>query len=365
MIQALGAQRQLVERYVARVTERAHWSIGSDRLERGLDRAMSVVGAAMYGFILWVGGNKVISGEMTVGVFSGFLAIRTMVAGPLASLVGLLESWLRVRGLLERSDDIMSVAPVGDTGASAEAVLGHIEARNLGFRYGAGGRWILRGVDFSIAAGEHVALIGPSGEGKSTLGKLICGLLEPTEGCVLIDGVDVRAYDRRELAARLGVVLQQPVVLEAPVAEALRLRWPEAPLEELERAAKLAALDEVIARLPEGYDAVLAPMASNLSGGERQRVALAQALVGRPLILVLDEATCSLDSVLEQKVLRNIEGLRATVVAIAHRETVIVRAERILEVCDGCVVDRAVASQGSAFPATARASAGEFPGCPA
>jgi ATP-binding cassette subfamily B protein RaxB len=347
MTKGLGLEHRLSERYAERASERARWGIDSARLGLGIGSFMAVIGATMQALIFWIGGGQVVSGEMSLGVFSGFLAIRGLLEDPLGALVSLVENWLRVRGTLERCDDILAVAP-GATGSQVPArIAGSVVLENVGIRYGTGGKWVLRNVSFSIEPGQHVALVGPSGQGKSTLAQLICGLLEPTEGRVSIDGVDVRLYDPAALACHLGVVLQVPLIFEGSVLEAVRLRHPDADVSAVQDAARLACFEEVVERLPRRYQARLEPMGSNISGGERQRLALAQALLGRPSLLVLDEATCSLDAKLEQRVIANLASVRSTIVSVAHREPVIASADRVFRVTAGSVAE--IAREPSAY----------------
>jgi ABC-type bacteriocin/lantibiotic exporter with double-glycine peptidase domain len=270
MTKGLGLEHRLSERYAERAAERALWGSESARLGLAIGSVMTVIGATMQALIFWIGGGKVVAGEMSLGVFTGFLTIRGLLERPLAALVGLVESWLRVRGTLERCDDILAVAPNVSGSQTPVRVEGRVELSNVGFRYGNGAKWVLKNVNLRIEPGEHVALVGPSGQGKSTLAQLICGLLEPSEGSVSIDGVDLRHYDRAALASHLGVVLQVPVIFEGPVSEAIRLRHPAADVRAVQDAALLACFEEVVERMPRRYQALLEPMGSNLSGGERR-----------------------------------------------------------------------------------------------
>ena len=339
MTKGFGVGQRMKERYSRRVRRRIRWSLRSAKLEVGVARVTSLLDAVMHATILWLGGQQVIAGEMTLGVFAGFLAIRAMVTGPMSALVALAENWIRARGVLERCEDILGMPPIDQRGERL-AISGRIDIKNVGFRYHSGGAWVFRNVNLSIRAGQHVALVGPSGEGKSTLGKILCGLLEPTEGQVLLDGRDIRGLDKGALARQLGVVLQEPLILEGSVYEALTLKDPACAREDALLAAHVACFDAVVHGLDNGYQSRLAAMGANLSGGERQRLAIAQAVLGSPRILLLDEATCSLDAALETKVMDRIASLGATTVSIAHRTPIITRAERVVEVADGLVSER-------------------------
>lgn len=338
MTKGFGAEDAFVRRFGERVRERADWGVGSARLEAALGQTMAAVDTIMLATILWVGGQQVISGAMTVGVFIGFLTIRSMVERPMGSLVSLVESWIRVRGILERCDDILGTRPCrdgastnanADTDANTVALGAQLRLDNLGFRYGSG-PWIVQHANLHVEPGQHVAIVGPSGQGKSTLLKLLCGLLEPSEGRVLIGGTDVRELGHEAFARRCGVVLQEPLILEGTVRDAIALRFPAASDEQVFAAAQAACFDEVVAKLNGGYGAWLEPMGRNLSGGERQRLAIAQALLGEPDLLVLDEGTCSLDPDVERRVLDNIARMQTTVVSVAHRESAIGHADRVV-----------------------------------
>jgi subfamily B ATP-binding cassette protein HlyB/CyaB len=342
----LGVEQGLVERHANRVRARVAWSISGERLQLSASRALSLLGAVMHGTILWFGGSRVISGEMTLGVYVGFLAIWGLLEGSIVSLVNLAEAWARARGLLERCDDVLGVRAV-ERGrlVAPERLAGRIEVRDLGFRYSPGSPWIFRNVYFTIAPGEHVCVTGASGQGKSTLGLLLCGLLEPVEGSVLLDGSNVGKYDAASLARHVGVVLQNPVIASGTFVDNLTIREPAIAMDEVRAAIAQAQLEEVVRRLPGGYHARLEPLGANLSGGERQRLAIAQAILGRPSVLVLDEATSALDGDIEQRVVRSISDLGATTISIAHRDAVVERADRVLVVSGGNVTEAGPAAR--------------------
>jgi ABC-type bacteriocin/lantibiotic exporter with double-glycine peptidase domain len=344
MIKGLGLEAHVWARYEQRTLDRAGMAIRSQLLEKRLRAGLSVLSGVMEACVLWYGGQFVIRGEMSVGVFAGFLAIRQLLEAPLNALVGLFESMFELRSAFERSDEVFNVEPDGFGARDASAVTGRIELRDVGFRYGSGGSWTLRNVNLSIEPGEHVVMVGASGQGKSTLGKLLCGVLRPTEGEVLLDGVPITDYSSATLATQLGVVLQEPLILAGKIEDAVRIRMPQASRPMIMRALQLAMFAPVLARLPAGTASMVAAAGTNLAGGERQRLALAQALLGDPRILLLDEATSALDPATEAQVLDNLGTLRATVISIAHKASVIARARRIITVADGGVHDQQVAA---------------------
>jgi ABC-type bacteriocin/lantibiotic exporter with double-glycine peptidase domain len=337
LVRGLSLERRLIERYASAVEARAAQGVLAQRLQRGLAASLYALGGLMEALILWYGGSRVLAGEMTVGVFAGFLGVRSLIEAPLQAILGLFDSSAVFRGAFERSDDVLAVPAVQRGERSALRVTGRIEAKDLGFRYGSGGEWVLRHVSFCVEPGEHVVILGRSGEGKSTLLKLLAGLLDPTEGRVELDGLSIAEYEPTSLAQHLGVVLQDPLVLAGSVRDSLALRVPDAALPMLQTAAELACFQEVVDRLQGGYEAPLAPAGSNLSGGERQRLALAQALAGAPNVLVLDEATSALDPGTEARVLDNLSRLPASIVSVAHRPSVAGRAGRLLWLEDGAV----------------------------
>lgn len=337
LVKAFGLEHSVRAWYSRRLAERLRWTIRSQRRSAGASRLLSVLDAAARALVLFAGGNCVIRGQMTLGVFAGFLAIRELLSGPLNSLVDTLEGWLTFESTLARADDLLEEQPVRVGTRSAANLTGTIELVGVSFRYGSGGPWLLRDVSFTIQAGEHAVLIGPSGQGKSTLLRIISGLLEPTSGQVLYDGVNVRAFSPESLGKRVGTLVGQPLILADSVLNNLSLRSPAASEEAIRRACGASCFEEVVRRLPRGYASLLPAEGASLSGGERQRLGLAQALLEEPTILFLDEATCFLDADTESRILSNIARSRATVVSVAHRPAVIQAAHRVLHVSEARV----------------------------
>jgi ATP-binding cassette subfamily B protein len=216
-------------------------------------------------------------------------------------------------------------------------LFGRIEIRDIGFRYG--NRAVLRGVDLDIAPGEMVGLVGHSGSGKSTLVNLICRFYDVTEGSIRVDGVDIRSLPVAEYRRHIGLVLQEPFLFFGTIAENIAYGKPEATRAEIIAAARAAHAHEFILRLPHGYDSLVGERGQGLSGGERQRISIARALLIDPKILILDEATSSVDTETEKEIQKALDNLvrGRTTIAIAHRLSTLRQADRLVVLVRGRV----------------------------
>jgi len=240
----------------------------------------------------------------------------------------------------ERLADIV-LAPPEDDQALPEALPPQdvrIEVRNLSFRYAEGEPWVLRDCSFSIAPGESVAIIGASGCGKTTLVKLLLGLLKPSEGSIHVGGHDLHKLGARNVRAIVGAVMQDDQLFAGSIADNIGFFDPEFDLGRVEQAARLAAVHEDIAAMPMGYHGLIGDMGSSLSGGQKQRIILARALYRQPKLLFLDEATSHLDVGNEQLVNTAIRRLQVTRVIVAHRPETIASADRVLVMEQGRIV---------------------------
>jgi ABC-type bacteriocin/lantibiotic exporter with double-glycine peptidase domain len=243
---------------------------------------------------------------------------------------------------LDRMEDVLEAPPEQekDRVAPAPPLRGRITLEEVSFRYTPMRPFAVHGVSLEIEPGSFVALVGSSGAGKSTLAMLLTGLYRPTSGRVLYDGMDLEGLDRTSLRRQLGIVLQQPYLFADTIRKNIAIGDEGLPLDRIVEAAKKAHIDDFVQSLPLGYESPLADGGAGLSGGQRQRLALARALVRRPSILLLDEATSHLDAESEREVLEELEGLRATRLVIAHRLSTVVRADTILVMENGEIVER-------------------------
>jgi ATP-binding cassette subfamily B protein len=220
-----------------------------------------------------------------------------------------------------------------------DKIEGRIDLREVGFRYG--NRAVNRGITLNIKAGEMIGLVGHSGSGKSTLVNLICRFYDVSEGAILLDGVDIRSFAVSDYRRNIGLVLQEPFLFFGTIAENIAYGKPHATREEIISSARAAHAHEFILRLPQGYDSMVGERGQGLSGGERQRISIARALLIDPRILIMDEATSSVDSETEKEIQKALDNLvqGRTTIAIAHRLSTLHRADRLIVLDRGVVME--------------------------
>ena len=296
--------------------------------------------ALVYG----AGGYLAIQQGLSVGTLVAFVAYLGRLYGPVSALanvhvnvMGALAVFDRLFKLLDQTPEILDASDA----RPLDTPSGRVRFEDVSFRYRSD-KPLLEGITFEANPGELVALVGPSGSGKTTLAYLLARFFDPVGGSVRIDGQDIRDIPQTSLHAAIGFVTQDPFLFHTTIRENLRYARPEATDEELVEACRKAALHSAIEALPEGYDTVVGERGYRMSGGEKQRLALARVILKAPRILVLDEATSSLDSRSEGIVQEALSGIMAgrTTVAIAHRLSTIVGADRILVLEDGRIVEQ-------------------------
>jgi ATP-binding cassette subfamily B protein len=296
--------------------------------------------------VLWIGARAVLAGEMTGGELGQFVLYAMFVAMSAASLSEVWGELQRAAGAMERLLELLHAEPqikAPENPVDLPAVReGRICFDNVSFNYPS--RPAMKALDefsIEIAAGEKVAFVGPSGAGKSTTFQLLMRFYDPQQGRLLVDGVDIAKARPEDVRARIGIVPQETVIFGASARDNIRFGRPGASDQEIEEAARAAAADEFIRRLPEGYDTYLGERGTRLSGGQKQRIAIARAILKDAPILLLDEATSSLDAESErlvQKALDFLETGRTTVV-IAHRLATVLKADRIVVIDEGRIED--------------------------
>jgi ABC-type multidrug transport system fused ATPase/permease subunit len=342
VIKAFAREDRQLERFrrsVGRVWDQA---MVTTRLQAHYNPLIGFLPQIGLAAILFYGGRQVISGHLTIGEFSAFYAYLLMLLSPMRTLGVLLSlsqrataAGARVYQILDREPGIVSApgAPALPPGS------GHVELRGVTLQYEGALHPVLHDLELDVPAGSTVALVGATGSGKTTLVQLIPRLYDVSAGALLVDGADVRDVDVASLRAAIAVVDDDPFLFSATVAENIAYARADATREEIELAARRAQAHDFIARLPEGYDTRVGERGLTLSGGQRQRVAIARALLADPRILILDDATSSVDASTEQEIkaaLREVMAGRTTFV-IAHRLSTISLADTIVVLEDGTI----------------------------
>jgi ATP-binding cassette subfamily B protein len=360
IVKAFAREEHQLHRFRRAVDRVFDQSIYTTRLQATFSPLIGLLPQIGIALVLLVGGREVISGSLSLGSFTAFYTYVAMLAGPMRMLgmtLGMAQraiaSGNRLFEVLDREPRIES--PPGAPGLPAGG--GRVELRGVTLRYDAphaGASDIdrtpemskseaaLAGIDLEVAAGSTVALVGPSGSGKTSLVALVARLYDPSEGSVLVDGADVREVDVISLRSEVAFVADDSFLFSATVADNIAYARPTASRDEIEVAARRAQADEFIRDLPGGYETVVGERGLTLSGGQRQRLAIARALVADPRILILDDATSSVDATTEAAIKRGLREAMAgrTTFIIAHRLSTVSLADEIVVMDGGRIVDR-------------------------
>jgi ATP-binding cassette subfamily B protein len=289
--------------------------------------------------IIWVAGAwTVANGEIKVGVLTCFVMYTSRFYGRVEAMSRFFASAQRAAASAHRIFEVLDVEPEMPTTKGTRRIgrlSGHIEFRDIKFRHGS--RQIIRGISLDIAPGEMIGLVGPSGAGKTTLVNLACRFFDVSEGAILVDGHDLRDIHVEDYRKNIGLVLQEPYLFFGTIADNISYGKPDASREEIITAAKAASAHEFIMKLTDAYDSMVGERGQQLSGGERQRISIARALLIDPAILILDEATSSVDTETEREIQRALDNLvhGRTTIAIAHRLGTLRQANRLVVLADG------------------------------
>jgi ATP-binding cassette, subfamily B, bacterial len=291
--------------------------------------------------VIWVYGAWRISGRakaFTVGELLMFIAYMRPLYIRLDSMSRMLPATQRAGAATHRIFEILDRVPSVAEPAKPfhpERIEGRLEFRNVSFNYGS--RQVIKDVNLTIEPGEMIGLVGPSGAGKSTLVNLVCRFYDVASGGILVDGHDIRSFTIAEYRYHIGIVLQEPFLFFGTIAENIAYARPEATRAQIISAARASRAHEFILRLPDGYDSIAGERGQSLSGGERQRISIARALLTDPRILILDEATSSVDNETEREIQEALDNLTRgrTTIAIAHRLSTLRKADRLVVLENG------------------------------
>ncbi len=345
----MGRGEDLAARFTAESDGLADLEVHSRMAGRWLMSTINMAFSIQPAIVYWVAGQSFSHAgtAISIGTVVAFTTQQTRLLFPMAALLSVGTDVEASLALFDRIFEYLDL-PVDIVEAEhpvelrPRELLGEVRLEGVGFRYSERGPWTLHDVDVTVPAGTRTAIVGETGAGKTTLGYLVARLYEPQAGRVTIDGIDVREASFASLAATVGVVSQETYLFHATVRENLRFARPEASDEEIEAAARTARIHDLIASLPDGYDTVVGERGYRFSGGEKQRIAIARTILRNPPVLVLDEATSSLDTQTERDVQEELDSLALgrTTITIAHRLSTVRDADQIIVLDHGEVVER-------------------------
>jgi ATP-binding cassette, subfamily B, bacterial len=341
-LKATGAEDRAVARWSGLFAKEISVSLERGRLHALVDSAAAALGLVSPLALLGTGAVLVLQDRLSLGTMLGLTVLGDGFLAPLAALVATGLQLQLLGSYMARINDVLDTPAEqqGRTVKPAGPLRGRITAEGLSFRHGPMRPLAVNDVSVRILPGQFVAIVGRSGSGKSTLARLLFGLYEPEAGRVLYDEADLRDLEVRSVRRQLGIVTQESYVFGTSIRDNVALAAPGATQDDVVRAARLACIDEDIQAMAMGYETVLVEGGASLSGGQRQRLVLARALAARPSIFLLDEATSALDTVTEAAVYRSLAGLDSTVIVIAHRLSTITRADTIVVMDGGRVVEQ-------------------------
>jgi ABC-type multidrug transport system fused ATPase/permease subunit len=344
IVKAFAREEHMLVRFRHSVSRVFDQNVFATRLRAFYSPMLGFIPSIGLAVVLLIGGRQVISGGLTLGEFTAFYTYLLMLMGPMRMLGMSLGMAQRAVASGNRLFEILDREPLVTSPPGAPALPdgpGAVEFRDVTLRYDGAGPSLDR-VSLDVPAGRTVALVGPTGSGKTSLVALIARLYDPSEGEVAIDGVDVRSVDVASLRRQIAFVADDSFLFSASVADNIAYARPGAARNEIETAARRAQAHDFIARLPDGYDTVVGERGLTLSGGQRQRVAIARALIADPRILILDDATSSVDARTEAAIKRGLREVMEgrTTFVVAHRLSTISLADEIVVMDGGRVVDR-------------------------
>lgn len=346
-IKAAGAEHRAFNRWENLFFNEMNVSLRLNYLSSVISNLFGIMNVLAPLLLLWVGSTQVMAGSMSIGAMLALNVLAVQFLVPLGALATSAQELQIIRAHFTRIADVIGTRPeqeVTEVG-TPHHLSGQVELRHVSFQYDQNAPLILRDINARIYPRQKVALVGRTGSGKSTLGKLLVGLMTPSAGSILFDGVPLEQMNYQEVRSQFGVVLQESFVFSGSVKENIALNNPAMDMERIMEAAHLAAIADEIEKMPMSYDTLVSEGGSAFSGGQRQRLALARALANHPALLLLDEATSALDVVTEQIVEQNLRRLPCTQIIIAHRLSTIRNADLILVLDQGHIVEQGTHEQ--------------------
>ncbi|UCF23404.1 MAG: peptidase domain-containing ABC transporter [Ralstonia sp.] len=341
-IKLANKQEPRVATYANATVDTTNKNVVIQRLSISFSTLQGVISGAWRVVLIWLAAKLVLEGQFSAGMLVSFISFADQFTSRASGLIDTVIDFRMLRLHGERLADIVLSEPEPDMEpkvATQHAKAPSLQVEGLSFRYGESEPWVLDDCSLSIRAGESIALVGPSGQGKTTMAKVILGLLTPEKGTVSVDGVDIRKLGLHAYRDRIGCVMQDDILFAGSIADNICFFDAEPDQARIEEAARLAQIHDDLAALPMGYPSLVGDMGSSRSGGQRQRVLLARALYRKPAILVLDEATSHLDVEREMRINEAIGHMQITRIIIAHRPETIRSADRVVVLDHGKAIE--------------------------
>jgi ATP-binding cassette subfamily B protein len=341
-LKATGAEQRAFQRWSNFFVKQLNTSVALNYMTSTISTVTSILNVAAPLIALWIGTIETLNGTMQTGTMLALGVLIGEFLTPLTSLASSGQLLQVARSHIERLADVVEAEPEqhGQQVRQPPRLTGHITLKKVSFRYDPNAPKVLQDINIHIHAGQKIAIVGRTGSGKSTLGKLLLGLYLPTEGEILYDAIPLHTLDLQAVRAQLGVVMQDSRPFSGTIRQNITSHHPDITMQQILKATQTAALHEDILQMPMGYETFISESGNALSGGQRQRLALACALAHEPAILLLDEATSSLDVITERIIEQNLRNLNCTQIIIAHRLSTIRTADCIFVLDQGRIVEQ-------------------------
>ncbi|MEY0879637.1 peptidase domain-containing ABC transporter [Providencia stuartii] len=339
---SLSIEPNFTRRWDQQTSDMSHTTFAAGQINSRSEHIVMVIEKLTSAVILWIGASEVLALQLTIGQFIAFHMMVNHAGQPLVKLVKLWGDYIRTKVAIEKLAQIINLPTEQTKQADNNTLKGHIHLRNISFRYQPDMPYILDNFNLSIQAGETLGIVGTSGSGKSTLARLLLRLYTPEKGTILLDGTPLSSMNIHSLRRQIGIVLQENFLFNQTVFDNIAQTYPNASMDEVIHAAKMAGAHDFILKLPMGYDTILSEGGASLSGGQRQRIAIARTLLADPKIIIFDEATSALDDESQAIIQKNMQLIAQgrTVITIAHRLSTIRHHQRIIVMQQGKIVEQ-------------------------